>query len=253
MNVHSNIVFANQSNRTEFCVKEFDGHTAKMITTATRGVGNNRNIALIYANADICLFADDDVCYVDDLEEIVIKEFQEHPDADAFVFNLDSDDGTRKQKKYTKTRKCHLLERMPWGAVRIAVRLESLKKKNAWFSELFGGGCIFASGEDSLWLTEARKKKMRFYVSKETIGKVSFETSTWFTGLDEKFFFSKGAFYQAAHSKTVYLWMIYFVLRTSQKACSVNIKEKWMWMRLGQKGYKEMKGYEFYSSLKNNV
>ena len=72
MNIHSDVVFANQADTTSFEQIEFEGHTAKMITTATRGVGVNRNFSLAYASADICLFADDDVTYVDNMEEIVL-------------------------------------------------------------------------------------------------------------------------------------------------------------------------------------
>ena len=54
MNIHSDVIFANQADRTEKQVLEFDGHTAQMITTDTRGVGKNRNIALLHADADVC-------------------------------------------------------------------------------------------------------------------------------------------------------------------------------------------------------
>ena len=74
MNIHSNVVFANQANNVCYCEKEFNGSKAKMITTNTRGVGINRNIALMYANADICLFADDDVTYVNNVFEIYLPD-----------------------------------------------------------------------------------------------------------------------------------------------------------------------------------
>ena len=82
MNIHSDVVFANQCDRTAYDEREFDGHTAKMISTQTRGVGINRNTALMYASAEICLFADDDVKYVDNVEQLVLGEFDAHPDAD---------------------------------------------------------------------------------------------------------------------------------------------------------------------------
>ena len=214
MNIHSNVVFANQADTTAYDELEFEQKRARMITTATRGVGINRNLALTYADADICLFADDDVQYVDNLEEIVLHEFDAHPDADVFIFHLDTDDEDRKQVKYAKTRKHGRFERMPWGGVRIAFRLPSVKKANVWFTTLFGGGCVFPSGEDSMWLLEAKRKGLNFYVSKETIGTVSFAESTWYTGYDEKFYFSKGAFYAAVHPKSIYLWLLYFAFRT---------------------------------------
>ncbi len=242
MNIHSDVVFANQADRTEYAEQEFEGHTAKMITTATRGVGLNRNLALTYASADICLFADDDVRYADDMEERVLAEFAAYPDADVIIFHLESDDPGHAQRKYPKTRKHKRFERMPWGGIRIAVRLSSVRKANLWFTTLFGGGCLFPSGEDSMWLLAAKRAGLRFYVSRETIGTVSFATSTWFTGGDENFFFGKGAFYAAIHPKTFGLWTRYFAWRT-KKDKKLSFRQKLHWMKLGHRGYREMKGY----------
>lgn len=242
MNIHSDVVFANQADRTSFEEKEFDGHLARMITTDTRGVGINRNLALTYAKGDICLFADDDVTYNDDMEEKVLAEFDAHPDADIIIFHLDTD-SDRKQIRYPETKKCSRFCKMPWGGVRIAVRLDSIRKANVWFTTLFGGGCIFPSGEDSMWLTDARKKGLVFYVSKETIGRVDFENSSWFSGFDEKMYYGKGAFYQAAHPKTKIFWMLYFAART-QKFSDLKFSDKIKWMKCGNNGYREMKPFE---------
>ncbi len=244
MNIHSDVVFANQADTTSYVEKELNGHTAKMITTETRGVGKNRNIGLIYASADICLFADDDVTYRDDLEEVVLREFEACPKADIIIFHLDTDDNTRKQRAYLKTRRHGRFEKMPWGGVRIAFRLEAVRKANLWFTTLFGGGCVFPSGEDSMWLTDAKKAGLAFYVSKETIGKVSFEVSTWFTGRDEKYYYGRGAFYQAIHPRAKYLWRIYFALVTRNSKLS--FKEKMKWMKNGCKGYLNMMSFDEY-------
>ncbi len=243
MNIHSNVVFANQTDETSLKTYEFENHRATMISTETRGVGKNRNIALLNASADICLFADDDVVYVDDLERIVVGEFERHPDADVFIFNLKTDDSNRKQVIYKKTKKYSKHCRKPWGGVRIAIRLDSQRKANIWFSTLFGGGCIFPMGEDSLWLEDAARKGLRFYVSKEIIGTVSFAESTWFTGHDEKYFFGRGAYLYASHPKTYPLWMLYTIFRTSTMD-SFPICKKIEWMLKGLNGYKKMIGFE---------
>lgn len=242
MNIHSDVVFANQADRTGSECLLFDGcHTARMITTDTRGVGINRNIALLHADADICLFADDDVVYADNMEQMVVDEFEAHPDADIMVFHLETDDPVRKQIRYPKTKKCGPLTRMPWGGVRIAFRLSSVRKANIWYTTLFGGGCLFPSGEDSMWLHDAKKKGLTFYVSEKTIGTVSFEQSTWFTEADEKFFYAKGAYYQAVYPETRHIWMLYFSLRVR---CELPWVERMKWMKYGAQGYWEMLRFE---------
>ena len=245
MNIHSDVVFANQCDRTSYDEIEFEGHRAKMISTSTRGVGVNRNLALTYASGDICLFADDDIVYRDNMEELVLSEFDAHPDADIFIFHLDTSDPVRKQISYPKTKKCGLLSRIPWGGVRIAFRLNSIRKANLWFTTLFGGGCIFPSGEDSIWLAEAKRRGMTFYVSSHTIGTVSFDESSWFTGYDEKFFFGKGACTCALHQHTFWFWKWYYLFRY-RKSGNMPISERNRWMERGRAGYCKLIGYQAF-------
>jgi len=244
MNLHSDVVFANQCERTAYEERSFDSFTAKMISTQTRGVGINRNLSLIYATAEICLFADDDVVYHDDMEQRVVAEFDAHPDADVIIFHLDTD-SERRQISYPRTRKHSRFGRMPWGGCRIAFRRNSVLKANLWFTTLFGGGCIFPSGEDSMWLTDARKAGLTFYVSSQTIGTVSMEESSWFTGRDEKYFFARGAYYTAMHPGTAALWMWYAALSVRAN-CSLSLGQKRKWMQIGAKCYKKMESYAAY-------
>lgn len=245
MNVHSDIVYANQCDRTAFEEIEFQGHTAKMISTETRGVGINRNLVLTYAEGDVCLLADDDVCYNDDAEEKILAEFKNHPDADVIIFHFESNDPHRKPPKYNETKKWPKFATTPWGAVRIAFRLNSVRKANVWFTTLFGGGCLFPSGEDSMWIKGLRKAGLTFYVSKETIGKVSYETSTWFTGYDDKYFYGVGACFTAINPRTTFFKYMYMALRTKGKG-KLSISDKFFWMNQGKKGYEEMLSFEDY-------
>lgn len=214
MNIHSNIVYANQTNTNSYEEIDNEGYYAKMISTTTKGVGINRNLALMYADADYCLLSDDDMIYYDNLEDIVVNEFRNLPDADIIIFNIDSLGEERKQRKINRTRKCYAWDRMSWGAVRVAVHLDSIKKKNIWFSPLFGGGCLYPSGEDSIFLTDAQRKGLKIYLSSKVIGKTDFNNSSWFSGYDENYYYGKGAFYQALHKKPFLLWAIYICLRT---------------------------------------
>ena len=241
MNIHSDVFFANQADSTSLEELDFEGHHARMLTTDTRGVGVNRNMGLQYAKGDICLFADDDVTYCDDMEEKVLAEFAARPDADIMIFHLDAIE-QHKQISYPKTKKCRGLYRMPWGAVRMAFRLSAVRKANIWFTTLFGGGSIFPAGEDSMWLAAARNAGLTMYVSRETIGKVSFEESTWFTGFDEKYYYGQGAYYQAARPATVWLWAYYSIARTRGKG-NLSAAEKMKWFQRGREGYRRLYSY----------
>ncbi len=246
MNIHSDVVFANQADRTEFSELTFEGHRARMITTATRGVGNNRNLALLYAQGDICLLADDDVVYYDDMEQQILAEFSAHPDADIMIFHLEASDPTRAFQSVPETRKLRFWNRAPASAVRIAFRLSSVRKANLWFTTLFGGGCVFPAGEDSMWVHTARKKGLRIYISNQTIGKVSFETSSWFKGYDEGFFYGKGAYHRSVHPYTYRLWKLYVLFRF-RNCGTMSPRDKMKWYTCGADGYNKLLSYREYT------
>lgn len=245
MNINCDVIFANQCDQTSFEEMKFgDSNTARMISTQTRGVGINRNLTLMYATGKYCLLADDDVVYDDDMKKRVVSEFESHPDADVMIFHFESDDEkNRSLVKFSTTKKWHRMKNLPFGGIRIAFRLESVRKANVYFTSLFGGGCTFPSGEDSIFLSDLRKAGLKFYVSKETIGKVSFEASSWFTGYNEKFYYGKGAFYQAVRPRLKFFWMLYFLFR-SRKRKQMKMSEKLRWMKNGARGYKELLSYD---------
>ena len=239
MNIHSDIIFANQCDKNSDETIEFDNHKARMISTATRGVGINRNFTLQYADADICLLSDDDIVYSDDVELKIVKEFELHPDADIILFHLNSTDSSRSVKKPNKAIRLRKWSRLPWGGAHVAFRLQSIRKANIWFTTLFGGGCIFPSGEDSIWLIEAKRKGLVLYASTETIGTVDMSNSSWYTGADERYYYGKGAFYQAVRPQFCFFWRMYFALRTYEHK-EIGFFDKLKWMKYGAKGYQSL-------------
>ena len=59
MNIRCGAVFANQADRNETAISQTQWGNWKMVTTATRGVGLNRNFGLMSADADILLLDPD--------------------------------------------------------------------------------------------------------------------------------------------------------------------------------------------------
>lgn len=201
MNIHSNVVFANQADRTEYAEQEFEGHTAKMITTATRGVGINRNLAFAYSSADILLLADDDIVYRDEYEKIVLDAFAEHPKADVILFNFESLNPDRPEAITKRTHRVRWYNCLKYGALRIAIRREALLRKNLAFSFLFGGGARHSAGEDNLFITHCIQKGLRVISHTSVLGTVRQEESTWFRGYDEKYYRDRGALFAAMYGR----------------------------------------------------
>lgn len=217
MNLSSDVVFANQADRTSYEETGINGHSVKMVTTATRGVGKNRNIALLYATGDILLFADDDVRYHDDYAEQVRLAYEKHPDADMIVFSMEcTKNGSVFRKVFNKDGRLGLKGGLKNGTCVFSVRRESLAKANIWFSTLFGGGTAFAHGEDTLFFLAARRK-MRIYGSSYSLGYCAKDTSTCFSGYNAKYFFDQGVLYGAAFGRLAFPMALQFCIRKRKK------------------------------------
>ncbi|MGG0716263.1 glycosyltransferase family A protein [Robertmurraya massiliosenegalensis] len=213
MNIKSEAIIVNQCNTNNFEEFKYKGNNIRIISLAERGVGLSRNTALMRSTADICLFADDDVTYVDNYKNLVIDAFQQQPDADMIVFNVPSSNPERKSKKIAQHRRVRWFNSLKYGTYRMAIKTESFKEKNIYFSLLFGGGAKYSSGEDSLFIFEAINKGLKVYANPSLIGKVSQKESTWFRGYTDKYFFDKGALYGCLSKKWSNLLALQFVIR----------------------------------------
>lgn len=191
MNIKTDVIVGNQCDRNSVEHFEFDGHRATYLNFAERGVGLNRNNALMRADGDICLFADDDMVYSDDYAEKVAKAFEDNPRADIIVFNLAEKNGERYiiKKKHRVGRHNYLR----YGAARIAVRLARVREKTIYFNQLFGGGTEHSHGEDTIFLTDCLSAGLKIYAVPEFIAELTEErSSTWFEGYTDKYFIDKG-------------------------------------------------------------
>ena len=240
MNLRCGAVIANQAGREETCSQG----AVKMITTATRGVGLNRNIALLAASADIVLFADDDVVYNDGMEEAVLAAFRENPKADVLIFGMDMvKDGKVTERRHLKKRRLHAFNAMRFGTYRIAARRSSLLRCNITFHQMFGGGCPFSAGEDSLFLKACFDRGLRVYAHDYVLGRCRKDVSSWFVGYNEKYFYDKGVLVRHLFPRAHPVMGLYFALCFKRKT------DLGPWKRLklvyaGIRGGKTMKRYE---------
>ena len=88
MHIQSDVIVGNQCDFNGIEHFEYKGYSATYLNFEERGVGLNRNNTLMRATGDICLFADDDMVYVENYPELIEKAFWDYPDADIIAFNL---------------------------------------------------------------------------------------------------------------------------------------------------------------------
>lgn len=240
MNIRSDVIFANQCGRNETVTTSLDGHKVTLISTKTRGVGLNRNLALTAADSEIVLFADDDMTYYDGYAEAVVRAFDEMPKADLLVFSVDYvKNGQIIKKRRNPVKRLRFWNSLKHGACVLAARRSALMRARVCFSHLFGGGCIYGSGEDSLFLLDCLRSGLRLYSHSFVLGACSKDSSSWFTGYHEKYFYDKGAWIAAAFPRTGALLRLYFSYQY-RRLTDISMRQMRRLMRRGEKGYRTL-------------
>lgn len=208
MNIQTSAIVCNQCDRNDFTDFEWKGNKIRWLSFAERGVGLNRNNALMRATGDICLFADDDMQYIDDYTLIVEEAFRNIPQADVIIFNVNG------RKKNTKRIRINWLNYLRYGTVRIAIRTKSIREKGIYFNQCFGGGTEHRHGEDNLFLTSCLRMGLKIYAEPALIASLTEERqSSWNRGFDEKYFWDQGALYRLISKR----WWILLCLQDSIK------------------------------------
>ena len=208
MNLHTDAIVVNQTNYNGLDTISKDQYILKMYHFRERGVGLSRNSAMMRAEGEIVQFADDDMIFTDTHREDVIREFDNHPEADAILFSVESLNPERPLLKINKFARVSKLEALKYGCARLAIRRERVLYNNLSFSLLFGGGARYGSGEDTIFLQDCIRAGIKIYKSPVKIADVRQEISSWFTGYTEKYYVDKGALFAAALPKLCYAYAL---------------------------------------------
>ena len=242
MNLQTDAVLANQCDRYEYCeFNEPDGSCVQLVSTADRGVGRNRNKALLFASGEYLLCSDQDMVYVDGYADIVENAFKKCPKADIIVFRLKYLNRFTPQKKETKKfRRVYLWNCMRYGTARVAMRKGAIDKSCLSFSTLYGGGAKFSSGEDSLFIRDAMRKGLKMYTCPIVIAEVKQEESSWFKGYNDKFFIDKGVLLANAFPALKHLFIYYFAYGLRNVSKEYGFRRICRLMRRGFQEYKNI-------------
>ena len=250
MNLHRSAVIANQCGHWGGETLELGDARIRMISSDTRGVGINRNLALQAAQGDILLFADDDIAYYDGDLEPVAEAFRQNPEADVIFFAIDmTREGQVFDRRRHRTKRLHLWNSLRYGACRMAIRREAVLKHGLSFSTLFGGGCIYCSGEDTIFICRCLKAGLKLYSSDYVLGACAKDSSTWFTGFNDKYFYDRGAMLACALPELKRLVKWYFAWKLSKKS-DASLGHILRLMNAGIRGYRTLRTYDQYCETK---
>lgn len=240
MHIASDAVIINQCEKDG--QEEFfrQGRRIRCFSFAERGVGRSRNHAIEKAEGDICLFADEDICYREGYEQAVLEAFAAYPQADMLLFNVQAAPG-RETYHIENPGRVRFYNSGRYGAVSFGLRRRILEKSGIRFSLLFGGGAKYSNGEDSLFIREILKQGYKVYRVPVDIGREMERPSTWFQGYNDKFFFDRGVLYTFLYGSLAKPMALRFLFAHKGLLCKEkSVKEAYELMKKGIKeGRKE--------------
>ena len=95
------------------------------------------------------------------------------------------------------------------GVCGLVIRREVLRKYHLCFHENFGPGAPNYCGEDTIFLMEMLRKKVKVYRSPIDVAGIDQTESSWFSGHDEVFFVNAGKVLGTIYPVLSYLLVIY--------------------------------------------
>lgn len=200
MNIQTSAIVCNQNGDWR-CEKISlnNGEVIKCLYFNEKGVGLNRNNGLMRACSEYIVFADDDMIFYNNYAETIKKAFEDVPDADILIFNLDGLGGGAKNTKINRIR---LFNCLKYGAPRMVAKLDKIKQSGILFNLCFGGGAEYCHGEDTLFLVDCIKKNLKIYSYPKSIATlVDIRKSTWNSGYDLKYMHDQGVLYKQISRK----------------------------------------------------
>lgn len=233
MNIATDAILVNQCDHYGYEKFPVSDGEVRCFSMPERGVGLSRNTALMHAAGKIVLFSDEDVVLAPAYEENVLDAYRALPDADLILFNV----------KVSPARRTYWNEsiyRVTWKnygrypAYSISAKLASLRRANAHYSLLFGGGAKYSNGEDSLFLRDCLRAGLKIYAHTTCIGEEIERQSTWFNGYHEKFFRDRGVLYHHLYGRLALPLSLRFLLAHRSVMCrEIPVKKAYRIMREG--------------------
>lgn len=184
-----------------------------IINTPERGLSKSRNLALKYANANICLICDDDEILNSDYSAVIKRAFDDNPKADIIAFKIANTDKTYPSKK----KSIGYIGALKLASWQLAFKRESIINKGITFDETLGSGVSKAGGEENLFLYDCLKHGLKIIYVPLTIGKMIDGESQWFHGYTEAYFYDRGIMTRKLMGKPLAtIYAFYYLIRKYQ-------------------------------------
>lgn len=157
-NTNANLLVINQA---DFESRETNGNVT-MITCKDRGSSNSRNLAIENSRSEICLIADDDVSFVDDMEKIVVDCFDKYSHADIITFQIVTPEGNLFNPGYPKKIFWHNARSvLRCASIEIAFRRRAILENGLKLDTRFGLGSKYRVHDEVIFLKDALDRGLK--------------------------------------------------------------------------------------------
>lgn len=215
-NIQTSITIVNQAKEDNKKVDMENNKNQRIYSYSEIGASKSRNRLINLAKGDICIFADDDIKYVNGYENIIKKAYESKQNADGILFYVENTNKNREKNKKLGNKRFKFLDVMKGRIYELSLTkeaLEKIKEKNIKFDNKFGPGGEILKGEDTIFLADLLKNKFNLYCVNEKIGTVGAIESTWFTDFNEKYLYDQGAVLKKIAPNAYKILILQYVIR----------------------------------------
>lgn len=187
LNLHHDVVVINQCDVETENIKRLDNHIT-FVDTPTRGLSVSRNLAIQYADAEICVLSDDDEFFESGIQDKISEVYKNYPQADIIIFKIKG----RKSRLGDYPHRLQYFDLFKVSSWQISFRRSRIIENNLRFDILLGSGTGNGAGEENKFLIDAYKAGMLIFYYPLEISSLHETGSQWFNGCNADFFYNRG-------------------------------------------------------------
>ena len=140
----------------------------KYFKSYTKGVTKSRNIAISKSKADIVLFCDDDVKYIDNINDIIASAYSKYPEYSFLTFSYLKNYSWHKFKKQDFEHNYRTILNI--GTIEVTCVRKHISDNHFKFPEDLGAGEKYFLCDEPVFLSQFLKKKLKGRYIAEIIG-----------------------------------------------------------------------------------
>lgn len=193
-NIQCDAVIVNQCDKEDFEILSFINKfgkecQVKFISTKERGLSRSRNMAIKFSSADICIIADDDLYYPDNINTIISDAYSNN-DVDVKLFALERKDNN---KSYPATpRKVGIRQILKSNSPQITFKRKVIIENAISFDEKMGSGTGNGGGEEAKFLMDCKKRGLTIDYTPIKLVTIFPSEGQWFKGINKEFMYNLG-------------------------------------------------------------